>query len=133
MENFLHLLIGQHALDVWGAGLIWSIIGMIAVKLRFLPNDLTWNSFKFFYWLNDNAIDFIKGIWWSLVALRLGDILIHLIEKYTEFVLPETTDFVIIMILVSGLIQYKLHKNRKPISEKVAQEMHIHNKNCNHD
>lgn len=128
--ELLHQLLGEHAIEVWIAGIFWSLLGIIAVKLYFLNSKV---KFSLRFWLNDNLIDVIKGMFWAIVILRLGDYVIHLLRDKFDFTIPETTDFVIYMIVVSGAIQYKLHKSRKPISNKVAKQMHVHNANCKHE
>jgi hypothetical protein len=127
--ELLHQLLGEHAIEVWIAGLFWSLLGIIAVKLWFLNSKV---KFSLKFWLNDNIIDVTKGFVWAIVILRLGDYVIHLLKDKFEFSIPETTDFVIYMIVISGAIQIKLHKNRKSISKKISQEMHVHNENCKH-
>lgn len=127
--ELLNQLLGKHAIEVWIAGLAWSLAGIIAVKLYFLNSKV---KFSLKYWLNDNLVDVLKGMFWAMVILRMGDYVLHLAKDKLEWTIPETTDFVIIMIVVSGFIQYKLHKNRKPISKAVEEEMHIHNENCKH-
>ena len=127
--ELLHQLLGEHAIEVWLAGVFWSLLGIIAVKLYFLNSKV---KFSFKFWINDNGLDVVKGMFWAVVILRLGDYVIHLMRDKFEITIPETTDFVIYMIVISGIIQYKLHKNRKPLSKRVSEEMHIHNENCKH-
>lgn len=127
--ELLHQLLGEHAIEIWVAGMFWSLLGIIAVKLWFLNSKV---KFSLKFWLNDNLIDVIKGMFWALVILRLGDYILHLAEDKLKWTIPETTDFVIYMIVISGFIQYKLHKNRKPISKTVAEQMHVHNEHCKH-
>ncbi|GAB4160803.1 MAG: hypothetical protein Tsb0033_17230 [Winogradskyella sp.] len=130
--EFINQLLGEHALEVWAAGLLWSLGGIFAVKIYYFPSEtkFSWQNFKF--WLNDNLIDVIKGILWALVILRLGDYILYLAEEKLQWTIPPTTDFVVVMIVISGFIQYKLHQNRKPISKNVQEDMHIHNENCKH-
>lgn len=128
--ELLHQLLGEHAIEVWIAGMFWSLLGIIAVKLYFLNSKV---KFNLKFWINDNLIDVIKGLFWSLVILRLGDYVIHLLRDKFDFTIPETTDFVIYMIVISGAIQYKLHKSRKAISKTISKQMHVHNANCNHE
>lgn len=122
MEEFINQVFGQHAWQIWGAGLPWSLIAIIGVKMKFLPSDMKWSDFKVKYWLNENGLDILKGILWAMLIMRLGDVAIHLIEKHAAFDVPETTDFVIVMIVISGFIQYRLHKNRTPISKKMEEK-----------
>jgi len=132
METFkelAHQLLGEHAVEVWIAGIWWSFLGIVAVKLYYLNPKV---KFSFKFWINDNFLDVVKGLFWALIILRLGDYIIHLAQDKLDWSIPETTDFVIYMIVISGFIQYKLHKKRKPVSKKIAQEMHIHNENCKH-
>lgn len=118
-------LLGAHAIEVWIAGMFWALLGIIAVKLYYAPSK----GFNIKYWLNDNLIDVLKGFLWALVILRLGDYVLKLIATKLDFTIPETTDFVIVMIVISGFIQYKLHKKRKPISKKIETKMKVHNNN----
>lgn len=127
--EILHQLLGEHSIDIWIAGMFWSLLGILAVKIYFLNAKV---KFSLKFWLNDNLIDVVKGLIWALIILRMGDYAIHLLIERFDFNLPETTDFVIYMILISGAIQYRLHKNRTPISKKVDAEMHIHNEQCKH-
>lgn len=127
--EFLNQLLGSHAIEVWGAGLVWSFIGIIAVKLWHIRKGV---EFNFKFWVNDNTIDVAKGMFWALVILRLGDTAIHLAKEKFGFDFPETTDFVIFMLIISGLIQLRLHKNRKAISKDLKDKMHKHNENCKH-
>jgi|TARA_Y100000310_G_C20704425_1_gene834131 hypothetical protein len=127
--ELIHQLLGTYAIEVWIAGMFWSLLGILAVKLYYVPSNV---KFNLKFWLNDNLVDVLKGLFWALVILRLGDYVLHLAEDKLNWTIPETTDFVIVMIVISGFIQYKLHQNRKPISKKVQQQMHVHNENCKH-
>lgn len=127
--ELLHQILGEHAIEVWIAGMFWALLGIIAVKLYFLNSKV---KFNLKFWINDNAIDVAKGMFWAMVILRLGDYIIYLAEDKLDLTVPETSDFVIYMIVISGYIQYRLHKNRKPISSTVSKQMHVHNANCNH-
>lgn len=122
--NILNELLGENALEIWIAGIFWAFFGIISVKLWFLNSEV---KFNLKYWLNDNILDIVKGLIWALVILRLGDIVIQILKNKFGYDLPETTDFVAAMILISGFIQYRLHKKRKPISKKVADEMEKNN------
>ena len=135
ISNTLHAIFGEHAIDIWVAGFIWALIGIIGVKVWFLIREHHVNikSFKFKFWINDNAIDVIAGMVFSLIILRLGDYVIHLLQDKWAFTIPETTDFVIYMIVISGAIQWYLHKNRTPVSKDVQAKMHVHNENCKHE
>lgn len=114
--ELINEILGKHPLEIWGAGLIWSLIGIIAVKLYYLSDKI--ESFSLTFWLKDNGIEIIKGIIWAMVIIRLGDVAIDLLKDKFKYDLPETTDFVALMILISGFIQYKLHKKRKPLIKK---------------
>jgi hypothetical protein len=127
--ELLKQLLGEHAIEVWIAGMFWSLLGIVAVKLYFLNSKV---KFNFKFWANDNLIDVVKGMFWAMVILRLGDYILHLAETKLNWTIPETSDFVIYMIVISGSIQYYLHRNRKPISKKIEEEMHVHNENCGH-
>lgn len=127
--TFLQQLLGQHTLAIWGAGIIWSILGIALVKVWAIPRGV---KLKPLFWLNDNIRDIILGLLSSLVLMRLGDWGIHLIKQNFWENMPETTDIVAIMIVISGALQYWLHKKRKPISKSIKEEMHIHNENCKH-
>lgn len=125
MQNFIDQLLGQHLLSVWSAGLIWCIIGISLVKAYFFDRKKN-NKLKFY--LNDNAQDVILGIIICLILLRLGDYAFNVAE-HLGYTLGDTTDFVAWMIPISCIVQYKLHKRRKPISNKIANQMHFHNEN----
>ncbi|MDO6813830.1 hypothetical protein [Tenacibaculum soleae] len=110
--ELLKQILGSQSVEVWLAGMFWSLQGIIAIKLYYLPSK---EKFNLKFWLNDNLIDVVKGLFWSLVALRLGDYLIQVLRQKMNFDLPETTDFVVYMIIISAVIQYKLHQNRTPV------------------
>lgn len=128
--EFLHQLLGEHAWEVWGAGMIWAFIGIMGVKVYFLKPKI---KFSFKFWINDNFLDVIKGLVAALLILRLGDYVIHLLKDKTGFEIPDTEDFVILMIVLSGALQIYLHKKRKALSAKVKEQMHVHNEHCNHN
>lgn len=123
LKQLTEQLLGQHTLEIWIAGIIWSFIGIIAIKMWYAPKK----GFKIKFWINDNLIDIFKGLIWALVILRLGDYTLQLIEKFWDYKLPPTTDFVGIMIVISGIIQYFLHKNRTPISQSMKEKMKEYN------
>lgn len=124
---------GKHALEIWGAGLFWSVLAIMLFKLlqMVLSTEFKFKNFKLKYWINDNILDLIGGIVISAIILRLGDYAFHVAEK-GGYVLGETTDFVAWMIPISFLLQYWLHKKRLSISKQKEIEMHIHNDNCKH-
>jgi len=57
--ELLHEILGEHNIEVWIAGMFWSLLGIIAVKLYFLNSKV---DFNMRYWLNDNGIDVVKGL-----------------------------------------------------------------------
>jgi len=124
---------GEHALDIWGSGIVWTIIGIFAIKIYYLvAGGVTLNSFSFKYWINENFFDVLLGFVMSLLILRGGDALVHWGQNKLGWTIPDTQDFVIVMIAISGLLQIFLHKIRKPASERMEQQRHVHNENCNH-
>lgn len=127
--KLLHELLGEHTVEIWLAGVFWSIMGIAFIKVYFYNRK---NKFSLKCWLNDNLRDVILGLIASLLILRLGDYVIHFLRDRFNFTIPETTDFVVYMIIISGSIQVYLHKKRKPLSKNVENEMHVHNENCKH-
>jgi hypothetical protein len=116
--------LGSQAVNVWLAGIPWSLIAIFAVKLFFIDSK---KKFNFKYWLNDNILDIVKGFVWSLIILRMGDYAITMLTDKLQLDIPETTDFVIYMIVISGFIQYRLHKKRKAVSGTLKDEMKNYN------
>jgi hypothetical protein len=124
MIKILQEIGGDHTIEVWVAALFWSLIGIIGIKLWAYKKR---NKFNFKFWLNDNVRDIIFGIILSMVILRLGDYLIYIINNNTSFKIPETEDFIAMMIVISAYVQYKLHKSRTPISKRIQSEMNDYN------
>ena len=120
-------LFGEHAFEVWKAGIIWSLIAILFVKMFYLVRAKDKIKFNLKFWFNDNILDIIFGLFASLVILRLGDYVIELLRNKFSFEIPETTDFVVYMIVISGAIQVYLHKKRKPVSKAVEEQMHKEN------
>ena len=112
--NLINQILGDQPFAVWLAGILWSFIGIMAVKLYYLKPQ---TKFNLTYWLNDNLLDVLKGLFWALIILRLSDYGVNLLREQTSLNLPQTPDFVIYMIIISGIIQVRLHSKRKPISE----------------
>jgi hypothetical protein len=112
--NIETALFGEYGIEVWIASILWSFLGAVIVKVKFLPSNLTWSDFKFKIWINENSIDFIKAILFSIIILRLGDTAINLFEYYAQELPIEIEDFIIFNLFISLYLQYKLHKSRKP-------------------
>lgn len=117
MENLLQQLLGNQPLEVWIAGMVWSLVGIALVKLFYVWQKIggTNKRFSIVTWLNHNTIDVILGLLAGLVILRLEDYTLTLIAKWTTFEVPATEDFVVIMIVLSGFIQVGLHKKGIPL------------------
>jgi hypothetical protein len=111
--EFKIAVFGQHGLAIWFASLLWSFIGAVIVKVKYLPADLKWKNFSFKVWLGENAFDFIKSIVYAILILRLGDLTLQLFEKYYEKIPVQIDDFVVLTLFISIYIQYKLHNSRK--------------------
>ena len=125
----------QHTWQDWTDGLFWSMIGILAVKfLMLILKGITWQMFKFRHWLNENIFDVVLGLIISACLLRGGDALVHWITDKFSWKLPDTTDFTVVLMVLSGLIQWALHiKGRKAINKRLQEERHIHNAECKHD
>lgn len=130
-------IFGHHGIWTWIGVLVVGFFIQLTYKLHKAPNSK--NGFKWSYFWNDNALDFIKNTMLSFVVLRLGDEPIHELFKWIAAKIDwfplngEGMDIVIMVSLVSTLISYLLHKFvKQPISKKVKEEMHEHNVNCNH-
>ncbi len=117
-------LFGQHALSVWAAGIIWTLVGIALVKTYYYDRDV---QFNLKYYLNDNVRDILLGTIIGLIVLRLGDYAVHFIQERVGFDVPQTKDFVGLMIIISAAIQVKLHKERNPVSKKIEAKMIISN------
>jgi hypothetical protein len=128
MIKILQEIGGDHTIEVWIAAFFWSLIGIIGIKLWAYKKR---NKFNFKFWINDNSRDILLGILLSMVILRLGDYLIYIINNNTSFKIPETEDFIAMMIVISAYVQYKLHKSRLPISNRIKDEMNEYNKKVN--
>lgn len=124
MEHFL----GQHAIEIWLSGMYWALFSILLVKVYYYNPA---HKFQLKYWLNDNLKDVLLGFGLSLLVMRLGDYAFHIASEF-GFNVGEVTDFVAFIIPVSIYIQYKLHKNRKPLNKYLEYEMHQHNKDCKH-
>lgn len=111
---------GGNTIEIWFAGLIWTIIGISLVKLYYYKKNY---KFNLKYWLNDNIKDVALGLLISLVLLRMGNFGLRIFEKVFSYKLGEVKDFVAFMLFASIFIQYQLHKRRKPISKEVETEM----------
>ena len=124
----------QHTWQDWADGLFWSFIGILVVKfLMLVLKGITWQMFKFKHWFNENTFDVILGLIISACLLRGGDVLIHWIADKFNWTLPHTTDFTILLMVLSGLIQWGLHKiGRKAINKRLEEERHVHNDTCGH-
>ena len=107
--NLINQLLGTQPFSVWLAGMFWAFMGIMAIKLYYYKPTAVF-SLKF--WIKDNTLDILKGLFWALIILRLSDYGISLLRSKTELNIPTTPDFVIYMIIISGVIQVKLHKNR---------------------
>lgn len=131
--------------EIFGHHSIWTWIGVSIVgffiqftyKLHLAPNRK--NGFKWRYFWNDNALDFIKNALLSFSILRLGDHSIHSLfvwinEQIPNFPLDgKGMDIVITVSILSSVFSVILHKYlKKPISKELAKEMHVHNENCKH-
>jgi len=128
---------GHHGVWTWIGVLIVGFFIHLAYKLHLAPNKK--GGFKWWYFWNDNSLDFIKNTILSFVILRLGDGAIHSLfgfikEQVPKFPLDgEGMDLVVSVSVLSTALSVILHKFvRKPISKKVAKEMHEHNENCKH-
>ena len=110
MDEFLRQLLGDNNGAIWLAGMIWSLIGVLLIKVYFY--DRNTGKFNFKFWLNDNGRDVLLGIIISAIALRLGDYSLEFLRDKFGYNLGETSDFVGAMILISAFVQYKLHKKR---------------------
>lgn len=109
------ILFGNHEIATWIGCLVWSLIGALGVKLKYLPSDLEWKDFKFSYWINKNALDFIKAIVLSVIILRIGgDLSIKGFEYFVGEKLPfKIDDIVVLSFFIAVLTQNYLHKSKR--------------------
>lgn len=125
MEEITFL--GEHSLSTWIEGIIWSFMGIALIKVYYYDNSV---GFNWKYYLNDNIKDILLGILSSLIVLRMGSYVISVIQNGFGIEIPYTEDVVSLVIVISAYIQVKLHKNRKPISRKIKEEMRMQNMKC---
>lgn len=118
--DFLTHLQGGNSIEVWVSGIAWSFVGIALVKLFYYKRT---SAFSFKFWINDNIKDVGLGFLLSLIVLRMGNFGVRMFERAFDWQIGEVEDFVAFMIFVSIFIQYKLHKNREPISKEVVEEM----------
>lgn len=114
---------GNQDISVWLAGLMWSFIGIIGVKVWFLQNGFSLKTFSFKYWINDNLVDILKGLVASIVMLRLEDYGLSLLRDKFQINVPDSADFVMVLLVLSALVQVRLHKKRTPLSKSLQNEM----------
>lgn len=114
---------GNQDLSVWLAGLIWSFVGIVGVKVWFLQNGFSLKTFSFKYWLNDNLVDILKGLVVSIVMLRLEDYGLSLLRDKFQINVPDSADFVMILLVLSAIVQIRLHKKRTPLSKSLKEQM----------
>ena len=118
---------GNQDISVWLAGLVWSFVGILGVKIWFLQNGFDFKTFSFKYWINDNLVDILKGLMISIVMLRLEDYGLSLLKNKFQINVPESADFVMILLVLSALVQIRLHKKRTPLSKSMQDKMHTQN------
>ena len=115
---------GNQNISVWLAGLIWSFVGIIGVKIWFLQNGFSLKTFSFKYWVNDNLVDILKGLVVIIVMLRLEDYGLSLLRDKFQINVPDSADFVMVLLVLSALVQVRLHKKRTPLSKPLQNEMY---------
>lgn len=132
------IIFGHHSIWTWIGVLIVGFFIQLTFKLHKAPNKKS--GFKWGYFWNDNALDFIKNTLLSFGLLRIGDEPIHELfswvsEKIDWFPLKgEGMDIVVMVGLLSSLVSFLLHKFVKtPISKEIKKEMQVHNANCKHN
>ena len=111
--NIKNAILGGHGWQVWLAALVWTLVGIIIVKVFYYNRKV---KFNLKYWINDNIKDVALGFLFCLIMLRLGDGAIHILEERFQYDVPfDTDDFVGVLLILSIFLQNRLHKKRTPI------------------
>lgn len=66
----------------WLSAIGWTLIGIAFIKSIEYNNN---NKFSLSYWMKNNIIDVIRGLLLTLVTMKLGSIVVDLLEIYLGF------------------------------------------------
>ena len=62
----------------WLGAIGWTIVGILFYKAWIFPHGAT--KFNIWRWLDENWIDFLRGLLLTLIVVKLGDIVFQLIS-----------------------------------------------------
>ena len=103
----------------WFSAIGWTLIGFLFYKAWIYPHGVGFNPKK---WLKENTLDLIRGLLFTLVVVKLGDVLFQLLSwvgldtaKIIEIIKEANLDPVQLALLASIWIQHLLYKRRKKL------------------
>ena len=104
----------------WLSALGWALIGIAFVKVLIYPHGLKFNVWK---WIDENLKDVIAGLLLTLIALKLGLVLLIIVAKWIHFDLEgieealnavnlNSSQFALIVAIVFQYKQYLKYKKQ---------------------
>lgn len=104
----------------WISALGWTILGIAFVKVLIYPYGAKFNLWK---WVNENLKDVLAGLLLTLIALKLGLVLLILIAKWAHIDLDgieealnavnlDSSQFALIVAIAFQYKQYKNYQNK---------------------
>lgn len=101
----------------WLSAIGWTLIGIAFVKALIFPHGV---SFSLRRWVKENLIDVIRGLLLTLITLKLGLIVIDLLQTYLgvnfegieKGIESAGLDPIQLALVIAIVFQYWLYKRR---------------------
>jgi len=115
-------------LELWSHAIGWTLLGIAFVKLLIIDKDIILDkSFKWKFWIIDNAIDVLRGITLTLITVKLGEVVFSLLgtlgidfNGVTSAIKDAGLDPVQISLIVAIAFQWWLYKRKLKKTEAVG-------------
>lgn len=123
MEEALTL---SETLALWGSAIGWTLVGILFVKVWQYDKKV---KFDPMFWIKDNTLDILRGIFLTLIVLKLGDITVEVLKymgvDFTSVnnVFNEVgADPVQLSLVIAILAQYYLYKRKESKKQKQLEQ-----------
>lgn len=101
----------------WFSAMGWTIIGILFYKAWIYPHGAGFNVKK---WFKENIADVIRGLLFTLILVKLGDVVFQLLAVFgidvsviSEMIKKANLDPIQLSLIASVWIQHVLYKRRK--------------------
>jgi hypothetical protein len=116
----------ENTWKLWGNAIGWAMIGILFVKAMAYKRK---TKFSISFWIGDNIVDVVRGLFLTLITVKLGDIIIDILKvggldlSWVKEAMNSTNmDPIQFSLVIAILFQYWLLRRREAKPDTIADD-----------